>query len=144
TEPMPWENGVEYAGIIALTAKLIRLRRNVDGLTKGLTGQHVDVFHLNNKDKIVAFRRSFASGPTDDVIVIANFANQRLENYQIGLPAGGHWKRRFSSDRKQYSEDFGDNASGDIQAEHRTYDGQSHCGRIQLPPYTVLIYSQDA
>lgn len=144
TEPMPWENKDEHGGIGALTAKLIHLRRNADGHTKGLTGQKIDVFHVNHQNKIVAFRRSHTGGPQDDVIVIANFANQRFENYEFGLPAGGQWKRRFSSDLKQYSDDFGGSASGDIEAEHRGYDGQSHCGRIQLPAYTVLIYSQDA
>ncbi len=144
SEPMPWENKEEHGGIGELTATLIRLRRNIDGHTKGLTGQQVEVFHVNNKDKVVAFRRSCAGGAQDDVIIIANFANQRFENYEFGLPAGGVWKRRFSSDHKQYSDDFGGNASGNIEAEQREYDGQSHCGCIQLPPYTVLIYSQDA
>ena len=121
---------------------MIGLCRNVHGFTKGLTGQHIDIFHVNDKDKIIAFRRSYAGGAQDDVIVIANFANQRVENYEFGLPAGGTWKRRFSSDLKRYSEDFGGDASRDIEAEERVYDGQSHCGRIQLPAYTLLIYSQ--
>lgn len=143
SEPIPWENAVEHAGIGQLTAKLIRLRRNIDGVTKGLTGQKIDVFHVNNHDKVVAFRRSCAGGAGDDVIVIVNFANQKLEDYEFGLPHGGLWMRRFSSDRKRYSEDFGGQASGDIHADAKAYDGQSHCGRICLPPYTALIYSQD-
>jgi hypothetical protein len=35
-------------------------------------------------------------GPRDDVIVIANFAHRGL--YKVGLPCGGVWRIRFSSD----------------------------------------------
>jgi len=49
-----------------------------------------------------------------------------------------------STDRKQWSDDFGGNASGDINAIAEPYDGQSHRGQIELPPYTVLVYSQNA
>lgn len=143
TSELDWENASEYSGICKLTADLISLRLNQSGISKGLTGQHVDVFHVNNKDKVVAYRRSYDAGPGDDVIVVANFANQHFEQYEFGLPNSGIWKRRFSSDQSRYSEDFGNDASGDIEAIADAYDGQSHRGRIELPPYTVLIYSQD-
>jgi len=49
-----------------------------------------------------------------------------------------------STDRKQWSDDFGGNASGDINAIAEPYDGQSHRGQIELPPYTVLVYSPNS
>lgn len=143
-EELDWDKADEHAGIIKLTAQLIQLRRNREGNTKGLTGKHVDVFHVNQGGKVVAFRRWYNGGQGDETIVIVNFANQHYEQYEFGLPAGGTWSRRFSSDRKAFSEDFGGQASGDIEASEEAYDGQSHRGRIELPPYTVLIYSQNA
>ncbi len=143
-EELDWEKADYHAGITKLTAKLIRLRLNQDGHTKGLTGQQVDVHHVNQEGKVVAYRRSFDGGRADDCIIIANFANQHYGEYEFGLPASGTWRRRFSSDSRQWSDDFGGNASGDIEAVERPYDGQPHRGKIELPPYTVLIYSQDA
>ena len=143
-DELDWDQASEHGGIIKLTEKLIRLRRNLDGNTKGLTGQRIEVFHINHRNKVVAFQRGFDGGPGDDVVVIANFANQHFEQYQFGLPAGGMWRRRFSSDRRMYSEDFAGQASGDIQAESSAYDGKPFSGRIELPPYTALIYSQEA
>ncbi len=134
----------EHDGIMKLTARLIRLRLNQDGNTRGLTGQRIDVFHINHQGKVVAFQRSFDGGPGDDVVIIANFANQHFEQYEIGLPANGKWCRRFSSDLQIYSDDFGGRASGDMEAASDSYDGKPCSGRIELPPYTVLIYSQDA
>ncbi len=142
-DELDWEKMEEHSGIIKLTAKLIRLRLNRDGVTKGLIGQNCDVFHFNNSDKVIAFKRSSTGGPGDDTIVIVNFANRHFEQYEFGLPAAGLWKRRFSSDSTAYSDEFGGNSSGDINAFDAPYDGQSHRGCIELPPYTMLIYSQD-
>jgi 1,4-alpha-glucan branching enzyme len=147
-EELDWDQAVDHHGIIKLTAKLIRLRLNQDGNTKGLTGSHIDIYHVNHGDKVIAYARTFDApdsakqGVGDQTVVIANFANQHFSQYEFGLPAGGRWTRRFSSDRRVYSEDFGGDASGDIDAIDPAMDGQPHRGRVDLPPYTVLIYSR--
>ncbi|MFG0253768.1 MAG: alpha-amylase family glycosyl hydrolase [Rhodopirellula sp. JB053] len=143
TEELDWDNACEYGGIGKLTSDLVSLRLNRSGVSKGLTGQHVDVFHINDADKVVAYRRRYDGGKGDDVIVVANFSNRHFERYEFGLPAEGVWKRRFSSDQKRYSDQFGNQASGDVTADAAPYDGQSHRGQVELPPYTVLIFSQD-
>lgn len=143
-DELDWDQAADRKGIIKLTEKLVHLRRNVGGNTKGLTGQRVDVFHINHHDKVVAFQRSYDGGPGDDVVVIANFSNQHFDGYEFGLPTTGVWSRRFSSDRRIYSEDFGGQASGDIEAIDSFHDGKPCLGKVDLPPYTVLIYSQNA
>ncbi|XZE56869.1 alpha-amylase family glycosyl hydrolase [Planctomycetaceae bacterium SH139] len=143
-DELDWSQAEDHAGIIKLTAKLTQLRLNRNASTKGLTGHHVDVFHTNHHDKVIAFKRWHEGGPGDETIVIVNFANQHFSEYEFGLPAQGKWTRRFSSDRKAFSDDFGGNASGDIEAIQLPYDGQPHRARVELPPYTVSIYSQDA
>ena len=143
TDELDWEKADQFGGIVDLTADLVRLRRNRDGFTKGLTGQKIDVFHINHTGKIVAFRRSFEGGPGDDCIVVVNFSNQFFEHYTIGLPNGGLWKRRFSSNREKYDDDFGGGSIAQLNAEPGSQDGQPHIGHLGLPPYTLLIYSQD-
>ncbi len=142
-DELDWDKADNHAGIVKLTARLIRLRRNADGNTRGLTGQHIEVFHVNDHAKVVAFKRTFEGGAGDECVIIANFANQHFSEYEFGLPAAGVWRRRLSSDAKQWSDDFGNAASGDVQASSKPYDGQSCRGKVELPPYTVLIYSQD-
>ena len=141
--PLDWTQAEDHAGIIELTSRLIHLRKNNDGNTKGLTGGGVDVFHVNHGGKVVAFKRSFDGGAGDDCVIIINFAHDHKNDYEFGLPSSGLWKRRFSSDREKYSEDFNSAASGDIEAIDSPHDGQSHRGCIELPAYTALIYSQD-
>ncbi len=142
-DELDWEKADDHAGIIKLTARLIHLRLNRENNTRGLTGPHIDVFHVNNDGKVIAYKRSSDGGPEDDCIIIANFSNHHFNHYEFGLPAAGIWKRRFSSDRKTYSEDFTAAASNDIEAMTEPYDGQPQRGCLALPPYTVLIFSQD-
>ncbi len=144
TDEMDWAKAVENSGIVRLTADLIGLRLNRSGVTKGLTGQHIDIFHVNHQDKVVAFLRRFEGGPGDDCVVVVNFANQHFEHYEIGLPTSGVWKRRFSSNREQYSDDFGGGSVPQIETQDRGYDGQPYGGRLEIPPYSAVIYSQDA
>ena len=142
-DELDWDKADQFGGIVELTADLVRLRLNRDGFTKGLTGQNIDVFHINDSGKVVAFRRSFDGGPGDDCIIVVNFSNQFFEHYTIGLPSIGPWKRRFSSNREKYDDDFGGGSLAQLAAEPGNQDGQPNVGHFSLPPYTVLIYSQD-
>ncbi|MEZ6089282.1 MAG: alpha-amylase family glycosyl hydrolase [Pirellulaceae bacterium] len=143
SEELDWDKADKHSGIVKLSARLIALRLNRENTTKGLTGQHIDVHHVNHLDKVVAFRRWNEGGAGDETIVIVNFANRHHDDYEIGLPTGGRWNRRFSSDREIYSDDFGSGSSNAVDARDQARDGLSHCGGFALPPYTALIYSQD-
>src|SRR5947209_6983973 len=54
---LDWANGARFAGITQLYRDLIHLRRNWFNNTRGLRGPHVNVHHVNNQDKLIAFHR---------------------------------------------------------------------------------------
>lgn len=141
--PLDWDNLDKYRGIARLYRDLIRLRTDRDGVTRGLTGQHIEVPHVNDAQNVIAFRRWEEGGPGDDVVIVANFANAPVENYQIGFPAEGLWRVRFNSDSRFYSQDFGDYQADDVNAEPGDYDHLPAHGAISAGPYSVVIYSQD-
>jgi 1,4-alpha-glucan branching enzyme len=143
---LDWSKLSTFQGVNRLYRDLIHLRRDLFGNTKGLTGPHVHLFHVNNSEKVVAFRRWENGGPKDDVIVIASFSNRAFDNnYRIGLPQPGEWIIRFNSDWKGYSPDFHDmtNIDGKITSEATPYDGFEQSGIASIPPYGVLILSQE-
>ena len=142
TDPLDWSRCERYEGIVRLYRDLIRLRRNRDNNTRGLTGKHVNVFHVNNADKVLAMHRWNQGGPGDDVIVVFNFSNRSFENYRVGLPHGGIWHLRANTDAQVYDVDFGGTPAFDITAEHHAYDGLSFSGEVSIPPYTALVFSQ--
>ena len=144
TEPLDWQRVQAHGGLVHLYRDLIGLRRNLHGTTRGLGGQHTQVFHVNNDDKLVAFgRQAGEGGPGDTTVVLANFANQAHEAYTIGLPGPGHWQVRFNSDWQGYDGEFGDMDSFGIDAEEGEYDGFGWHGSIAVAPYAVLILSQE-
>ncbi len=142
---LDWSKLQTFRGINRLYHDLIHLRRNLYGNTKGLMGPFVRVHHVNDQDKIIAFHRWAESGPKDDVIVVASFTHRAIEkDYRIGLPRGGFWTIRFNSDWKGYSPDFHDvsNLEG-VMAEKEDRDGCEYSGVVALPPYALLILSQE-
>ncbi|WP_240731652.1 alpha-amylase family glycosyl hydrolase [Hymenobacter radiodurans] len=141
-QPLDWSRAEKHSGLIHLYRDLIALRRNFAGTTRGLSGQHTEVFHVNNEDKIIAFRRWDQGGPGDETIVLANFADTTREGYCIGLPAAGQWQVRFNSDWEGYDQEFSNFESFGAEAEEGEYDELPFHACFGLAPYSVLIISQ--
>ena len=143
TDPIDWKKRRIYGGILRLYRDLIQLRRNWFDRTRGLRGQHVNVFHVNNHDKVIAFHRWEQGGPGDDVVIVANMAHRAYDSYTIGFPQSGLWRVRFNSDWRGYSEDFGNHPSMDTMAEPGERDGMPYHGSLGLGRYSAVILSKD-
>lgn len=141
-DPLDWDRAQKFRGITRLYADLIALRKNSDGFSGGLTGPHINVHHMNDGDKVLAYHRWNAGGPGDDVVVVVNLSHRPWEHYQIGLPCGGTWRLRLNSTWTGYNRDFADHPVEDVEAEDVSRDGLSATASISLPPYSVLIFSQ--
>ncbi|MEA2267116.1 MAG: 1,4-alpha-glucan branching enzyme [Solirubrobacteraceae bacterium] len=141
--PLDWSKTETHPGILALYRDLIRLRRDWFDTTRGLRGAGVDVHHVNDADKVVAFHRWDAGGPRDDVVVLANFADRAYDGYVIGVPRPGTWRVRFNGDWPGYDATFGGQASFDAQTRHGPADGLPWSIGVGLGPYAAVILSQD-
>ena len=141
---LDWNKATTYGKVTDMYRSLIRLRRNLDGTSGGLSGANTNVFHLNNNAKVLAFHRWQNGGAGDDVVVLTNFSNVSYPNYRIGLPRGGLWKVRFNSDSTAYSSDYGNYATADVTADNSGYDGLPFSGNFRFGPYTSVIFSQSA
>ena len=141
TDPLDWGKKERFAGIFRMYRDLARMRRDRVGFA-GLQGQHVNVFHVNDRDKVVAFHRWDRGGPGDDVVVVLNMAARSYESYTIGLPHGGAWRVRFNSDWSGYSPDFGNHLGYDTAADGVPRDGLNLSGNIGIGPYSALILTQ--
>jgi 1,4-alpha-glucan branching enzyme len=142
-DPIDWSKQSRYGGILLLYRDLIRLRRNWYDSTRGLRGQGVNVHHVNNADKLVAFHRWDQGGPRDDVIVVANLADRSYAGYSIGLPRAGMWRVRLNSDWSGYDQEFGNVPGYDVEARPGERDGMPCSGEVGIGPYSVVILSQD-
>lgn len=141
--PLDWHQRNEFRGIVRLYRDLIALRRNRYGSTRGLTGEHVQVTHINEGSGVLVFQRWAEGGPGDHVLVVVNLTNTAHHDYVIGVPSGGRWKLRLNSDAQRYSPEFEGFGAKDLDAHPGEYDGLSHQALIAIGPYSVLLYSQD-
>lgn len=142
TVPVDWQQQDQFRGIIRMYHDLIKLRLNQALCTRGLTGQFTQVFHLNEEKKLLAFHRWDQGGVGDDVVVIANFSNQVLNDYTVGFPAKGSWKLRFNSDWHGYSELFEGHPSDHVDAVEIGRNSFPFQAAVSIAPYSALIYSQ--
>jgi 1,4-alpha-glucan branching enzyme len=140
TNPLDWSKATTFAPILQLYTDLIHLRRNSNGTSAGLTGSHVDVFHVNEGAHVLAYRRWNSGG--DDVIVLANFSSKTFTKYDLGLPSAGTWHIRLSSDDTKYSSDFTGMGTADVSAVATALDGLPYTGSFVLAGYSVIIASK--
>jgi 1,4-alpha-glucan branching enzyme len=131
-----------FKGIVQMYRDLIALRRNVAGHTKGLTGQHLNVFHADNGNKTLAYHRFENGGSGDDVVVVANFSNVPLQNLNIGFPRQGQWHVLFNSGASVYDPGFMNGDSFDTTANPGGNDGLNFNGNVTIGPYSVVIFAQ--
>jgi 1,4-alpha-glucan branching enzyme len=140
---MDWEKTRHFSGIRRAFRDLIRLRRNVDGMTRGLGGQHVEVFHRNPDAKVIAWHRWYEGGPRDSTVVIMNLTASAHDFYEISLPAGGDWKIRFNADWEGYSPDFDNTFLTNVEGREDVIGHPEPLGGLALPPYALVVLSQD-
>ncbi len=143
SDPIDWSKATTHAGIVDLYTDLVGLRRNVGGKTAGLRGNNVNVHHVNNTNKVVAFHRWHNGGNGDDVIIVANFSGTGYSSYNIGFPSSGTWKVRFNSDWSGYDSGFGNWNAYNTTASAGAKDGMGYNANVGIGPYTVIILSKD-
>jgi 1,4-alpha-glucan branching enzyme len=143
TIPIDWSRAEDEHGILGMYRDLIAHRRNLSGVTRGLCGQNVHIYHFNDEAKLLAFHRWDKQGPTDSVVVVVNMTNQNRDGYRIGFPRAGLWKTRFNSDSYNYGPNFYNHPTPDVETHAEGADGLPCSGEISIGPYTVVIFSQD-
>lgn len=134
---LEWDKTVQFAGIVLAHQHLINLRLDTYSNTTGLTGPSINVFHQDQNNNVIAYHRWQNGGANDDVIVIANFSNQRFNSYELMVPLTGTWHVRFNSSWEGYSPDFQETKMNNFTVDE---NGKAI---IELAEYNVVILSQD-
>jgi len=136
--PLDWAsaNANANAGVLSFHRDMIRLRRNLDGSSAGLSSKNITVTHLNDTqgNKVIAYRR-------DNVMVIANFGGKKYTRYDIGLPSGGAWVARMDSDSVRYGSDLGgaQEPTAVTNVVQQARDGLPFMGAITLGAYSIVV-----
>jgi 1,4-alpha-glucan branching enzyme len=141
--PLNWQNEENNSGLVKLFQDLISLRRNLDGGSAALGGENIDVFYLNEQDKIIAYRRWHDDYPDSSAIVITNFSGRELTNYPMRVPDAGTWNVSFNSDRKEYDDSFGGISPTTVEATSDAANNTVYQGLVNIGAYSALILTQN-
>jgi 1,4-alpha-glucan branching enzyme len=123
------------------TRDLIWLRRK----HPALSGEAINVFHVHNDNRVIAFHR-WLPGLGRDLIVVASLNENTFYNhgYTLGFPAGGQWLEVFNSDI--YDNFFNSNAQGNpggISAAGPGMHGLPSSAGITLPANSIVVFARD-
>ncbi len=139
--PLHWPRQEQFRDVVRMFHDLVCLRRDAEGDSAGLSGQHIRILRADDDAKVLAFLRS-TDDPGDDVVVVANFRTDAVEGHRIGLPATGRWRVRFNSDAATYSALFGDHHVHDLAAVDGEHDGLPAHADVTIGPYTVVVFTR--
>jgi 1,4-alpha-glucan branching enzyme len=101
---LDWEQVTTDAHVVEAHRDLIALRRNAFLTSAGLLGQSINLFHVNDSDRVLAYHRWNTGGVGDDVIVVLHFGDRDFPRYDISVPIPGVWSAVFTSTTSDSSE----------------------------------------
>lgn len=135
--PMDWARTNSQAGNGRLYRDLIRLRRNLDGVSAGLLGDSASAYQVDNVNKLIAYSRWDSAATGNAVVVVANFANAVRSDFPVQFPSAGTWYALFNGDSTDYAADYGGAGSVEVAAA-----GTPPTGPVTIGPYSALVFSQ--
>jgi 1,4-alpha-glucan branching enzyme len=120
---------------------LIWLRRK----HPALRSDRLNIFHVHNDNRVIAFHR-WIEGVGRDLVIVASLNENTFYDYsyRIGFPSGGHWHEVFNSDT--YDHFFNPIARGNpggITADGIGMHGLPASAGIMLPANCILVFARD-
>ena len=137
---LEWSKTNTMSSVLNSTKELVMLRKNAYGTTKGLTGPHADIHHMNDNAETLGFHRYHTGGTNDDVLVAFNFSEDDLATFHLGAPTNGTWKVRFVSN--EISGGNPGDLNDEIQTTTTSTDGKPYRLTFKLGAYSVVILSK--
>ncbi len=136
-----WWQGLEQdphmANHLRFTQALLKVRRE----QPALRGEAINLFHVHEENRVIAWHR-WIEGVGQDVVIVASFNENTLYHYSIGMPRGGQWQELLNSD--VYDHYPNPNATGNhgaIEANNLPQHGLPYSSEITLPANSILIFA---
>src|SRR4029077_796425 len=115
----------------------IALRRRLPALRRG----EINIFHVHNGNRVIAFHRWIES-VGEDVVVVASLSETTQYGYWIGFPRKGVWSEAFNSDvYDNWVNPLVAGNGGRIVAESGAMHGLPTSAEITIPANAVLVFA---
>ncbi len=134
-------NGADQSMVnhLRFTSDLIALRHR----QPALRGEGLNVFHVHNQNRIVAFQR-WVEGVGRDVVVVVSLNDSTFWSYDIGFPASERWLEVFNSDvYDNWVNPWAAGNGGGIWANGAPMHDLPASGTIVIPANGILVFARD-
>lgn len=123
---------------LRFTQELIAVRNRL----KGLRGIGLNIFHIHNDNRVLAFHR-WVPGEGHDVVVVASLNESTYFNYELGFPGDGHWKDEFNSDvYDNWVNPWVAGNNGGVDADGMGTHGLPFSARIIIPANSIMVFGR--
>jgi 1,4-alpha-glucan branching enzyme len=123
------------------TRDLLWLRRH----HPALRGEHVNAFHLDQANRILAYHR-WLEGTGRDVVVVISLKESTFyeRSYVLGFPLPGSWHEVFNSDvYDNFPNPWVQGNSGGVWVDGPGTGTLAHSAGITIPANSVLVFARD-
>jgi 1,4-alpha-glucan branching enzyme len=124
---------------LIFTQHLIKLRRT----HPALRGEKLNVFHVHNDCRVIAFHR-WLEDEGRDIIVVVSLNEDTFYNYRIGFPRFGKWLEVFNSDMyDNWVNPNGVGNNGEIMVNQPGIHDMPYSCEIVLPANSITVFAVD-
>ncbi|WP_298248102.1 alpha-amylase family glycosyl hydrolase [uncultured Christiangramia sp.] len=139
TVELNWEKLEKHQGISRLVSDLIKIRTGEIVGYEGLRQQPIEIIHLNNDSKVLAYLRGEENSK---VLIVINFSNTDYTEYNLDLAEQSKWKLRLNTVAKEYDDDFSEMEVHDPEIQLENLE-ETNTGTFEIPGYSALIFIQE-
>lgn len=119
--------------------ELVWLRRR----QPALRGERINVFHVHEDNRIIAFHR-WIDGVGRDVVVVCSLNESTIWSYELGFPQGGSWLEVFNSDvYENWVNPWTAGNRGGIVAGSEGRHGLPSAATIVIPANSMVVFARD-
>jgi 1,4-alpha-glucan branching enzyme len=123
---------------LRFTQDALRLRRE----QPGLRGEGLNVFHVSDANRVIAYQR-WVEGVGDDCVVVATLSESTWWGYRIGFPSAGRWVEVFNSDvYDNWVNPIVAGNAGGVMADAVPMHGLSASASVVIPANGVVVFAR--
>jgi 1,4-alpha-glucan branching enzyme len=124
---------------LRFTRELLALRRR----QPALRGERINVFHVHNDNRVLAFQR-WLDEIGRDVVVVVSLNESTSYGYRVGFPSAGWWYEVFNSDvyDNWVNPIVAGNGTG-VSADGDPMHGLPASASLVIPANGLLIFARD-
>ncbi len=129
-----WSKAVSRAPIVLYFRDIIKARRSNCALR---SDSPVEINQIDESNNVLTMHRWHFSG--NDLLIVASFNNNDLNNYRVGFPQPGTWYEIVNSQASVYDGN-GSGNGGAVTTEGVSWSGYGQSATITVPRMGLLVF----